>query len=83
MGQAVQLQLWLGLSHAILNDVCLNKGQRTLGFFNPSLYITLRGNGFFNIVYGNNGNNVCKATKGWDPASGWGSPNFGALKTLI
>ena len=24
-----------------------------------------------------------KATNGWDPASGWGSPNFGILRELV
>ncbi len=71
---------------SILNDVRLNKGQKTLGFLNPLLYTTLKGKGFFDIVNGNNGNDVCsgfKAIKGWDPASGWGSPNFGLLKDLV
>ena len=71
---------------SILNDIRLNKGQKTLGFLNPLLYTTLKGNGFFDIMYGENGNNVCKgfeAAKGWDPASGWGSPNFGLLKDLV
>ena len=70
-----------------LNDVRLNKGQKTLGFLNPLLYQTLMGNGFFDITKGSNGNGfLCKgfeAVKGWDPASGWGSPNFGLLKSLV
>ncbi len=71
---------------SILNDVRLNKGEKTLGFLNPLLYSTLKGKGFFDIVNGNNGNGVCsgfKAIKGWDPASGWGSPNFGLLRDLV
>ena len=70
-----------------LNDIRLNKGQKTLGFLNPLLYQTLMGNGFFDIAEGSNGGfNECKgfeAIKGWDPASGWGSPNFGILKSLV
>ena len=70
-----------------LNDIRLNKGQKTLGFLNPLLYQTLMGQGFFDITEGSNGNGfLCKgfeAVKGWDPASGWGSPNFGLLKSLI
>lgn len=70
-----------------LNDVRLNKGQKTLGFLNPLLYQTLMGQGFFDITEGSNGNGfACKgfeAIKGWDPASGWGSPNFGVLQTLV
>ena len=72
---------------AILNDVRLQKGEKTLGFLNPLLYQTLKGNGFFDITEGSNkGNPLCngfKAIQGWDPASGWGSPNFGVLKTLV
>lgn len=70
-----------------LNDIRLNRGQKTLGFLNPLLYQTLMGQGFFDITEGSNGNGiVCKgfeAVKGWDPASGWGSPNFGLLKSLV
>lgn len=70
---------------AILNDIRLNNGQKTLGFLNPLLYQTLKGRGFNDITEGENGL-LCKgfsADKGWDPASGWGSPNFGLLKGLI
>ena len=70
-----------------LNDVRLNNGQKTLGFLNPLLYQTLMGQGFFDITEGSNGGSfLCdgfKATEGWDPASGWGSPNFGVLKSLV
>ena len=70
-----------------LNDIRLNNGKKTLGFLNPLLYQTLMGQGFFDITEGSNGNGfTCagfKATKGWDPASGWGSPNFGVLKSLV
>ena len=72
---------------SLLNDVRLNKGMSTLGFFNPLLY-KLQGQGFSDITKGENyGDNVLcggfKAIKGWDPASGWGSPNFGVLKDLV
>ena len=72
---------------SILNDVRLKNGKTTLGFLNPLLYGTLQGNGFFDITEGTNRARLsCKgfpATKGWDPASGWGSPNFGVLKGLV
>ena len=71
---------------AILNDVRLNKGSKTLGFLNPLLYQTLKGGGFIDITEGENGGFACKgfaADKGWDPTSGWGSPNFGLLKGMI
>ena len=70
-----------------LNDVRLNNGKKTLGFLNPLLYQTLMGRGFFDITEGSNGGSfLCdgfEATEGWDPASGWGSPNFGVLKSLV
>ena len=72
---------------SLLNDARLNKGLSTLGFLNPLLY-KLQGQGFFDITEGENyGSNVfCdgfEAVKGWDPASGWGSPNFGILKEIV
>lgn len=70
-----------------LNDVQLNKGKPTLGFLNPLLYQTLMGNGFFDVTEGSNGGGIfCpgfKAIDGWDPASGWGNPNFGILADLV
>ena len=72
---------------SILNDVRLNKGQKTLGFLNPLLYETLQGKGFFDITEGSNGGGIIcpgfDAIQGWDPASGWGSPNFGLLAALV
>ena len=45
------------------------------------------GKGFNDITEGSNSGGLScdgfKATQGWDPASGWGSPNFGLLKTLV
>ena len=70
-----------------LNDIRLNKGKPTLGFLNPLLYQTFMGKGFNDITKGENiGISTCpgfKAIKGWDPASGWGSPNFGILSNLV
>ena len=72
---------------ASLNDIRLLNGKKTLGFLNPLLYQTLEGKGFFDITEGSNGGTILcsgfKAIEGWDPASGWGSPNFGVLKGLI
>ena len=73
---------------SLLNDIRLQHGKKTLGFLNPLLYLKLRGRGFFDITAGANGGYaaMCEgfhATNGWDPVSGWGSPNFGVLKYLI
>ena len=70
-----------------LNDVRLNRGQPTLGFLNPLLYQTLQGKGFFDVTEGSNGGGIIcpgfDAIDGWDPASGWGNPNFGLLTELV
>jgi len=73
---------------SLLNDVRLNNNQPTLGFMNPLLYTKLMGKGFIDVTKGDNrGTSLAcdgfQATTGWDPASGWGQPNFGLLKTLI
>ena len=73
---------------SLLNDVRLQRGKKTLGFLNPLLYLKLRGRGFFDVTAGANGGYAAKcdgfqAASGWDPVSGWGSPNFGVLKDLI
>ena len=73
---------------SLLNDIRLKAGKKTLGFLNPLLYQKLQGQGFFDIIKGTNrGEDLfCRgfsATKGWDAASGWGSPNFGILKDLV
>ena len=74
---------------SLLNDVRLNNNMSTLGFMNPLLYTKLKGQGFIDVTKGNNrGSSLAcddgfKATTGWDPASGWGQPNFGLLKTLV
>ena len=70
---------------SLLNDVRMKQGKKTLGFLNPLLY-QLAGKGFHDITEGSNGNGQCpgfKAAQGWDPTSGWGSPNFGILKSLV
>ena len=72
----------------LLNDVRLNQGLPTLGFLNPLLYMSLQGQGFLDVTQGENTYNssICpgfKPDKGWDPASGWGSPDFAVLKELI
>ncbi len=73
---------------SLLNDVRLNKGLKPLGFMNPLLYQTLGKNGFFDVTKGKNdgGGLFCpgfKAVAGWDPASGWGSPDFKRLQGLM
>ncbi len=62
--------------------------QLRLGSMNPMLYALAaspaRSSVFHDIVQGNNdlyGTGCCTAVPGFDPASGWGSVNFGAMLT--
>lgn len=57
----------------------------TLGFINPRLYEL--GSVGFDVVEGDNRNPSCpagfQATKGWDPVSGLGTPNFAFLNAKL
>ncbi|KAK0206859.1 tripeptidyl peptidase A [Desarmillaria ectypa] len=70
---------------ALLNDAKLKVSNSTLGFLNPLLYEKGLA-GLNDIKSGNNpgcGTKGFNATKGWDPATGLGTPNFGKLKDLL
>ncbi|KAF8204657.1 tripeptidyl peptidase A [Pholiota molesta] len=70
---------------ALLNDVRLKAGQPSLGFLNPFLY-SKGFAGLNDITSGNNagcGTPGFNASKGWDPVTGLGTPNFGILKKLV
>ncbi|KAK6330452.1 vesicle formation at the endoplasmic reticulum [Orbilia brochopaga] len=63
-------------------------GKKPLGFLNPLIYSTAR-SGFVDITAGSS--RGCsetisgagwKATTGWDPVTGLGTPDFSALKSL-
>jgi tripeptidyl-peptidase I len=67
---------------ALINDQLIAAGKSPLGFINPLIYANP--SAFNDITSGNNpGCNTSgfPATSGWDPVSGLGSPNFGALST--
>ena len=82
--------LWAGL--VALADQDAHHG---LGFVNPAIYRIARGPGyheaFHDITTGNNimtmpypvGTAGYPARPGWDPATGWGSPNAQALVPLL
>ncbi|KXN92351.1 Tripeptidyl-peptidase sed3 [Leucoagaricus sp. SymC.cos] len=70
---------------ALLNDVRISQGQKPLGFLNPWLY-SQGLNGLNDITKGNNpgcGTQGFNATKGWDPLTGLGTPDFGKLRKLL
>jgi tripeptidyl-peptidase-1 len=69
---------------SLLNDARLSKGLSPLGFLNPFLY-TRGVAGLHDITSGNNpgcGTPGFNATKGWDPITGLGTPDFIKLKSL-
>eukprot|EP01092_Planopodium_desertum_P006960 TRINITY_DN285_c0_g1_i1.p1 TRINITY_DN285_c0_g1~~TRINITY_DN285_c0_g1_i1.p1 ORF type:complete len:551 (-),score=148.52 TRINITY_DN285_c0_g1_i1:51-1625(-) len=70
---------------SLINDLRLQKGLPTLGFANPFLYAASVSSpaSFTDITNGDNQDGCCtygfKATKGWDPVTGLGTPNTGIL----
>ncbi|KAF9480670.1 subtilisin-like protein [Pholiota conissans] len=70
---------------ALLNDVRLKAGRPSLGFLNPFIY-SKGFAGLNDITVGHNsgcGTLGFNATKGWDPVTGFGTPNFGKLRELV
>ncbi|OJT09515.1 Tripeptidyl-peptidase sed3 [Trametes pubescens] len=73
---------------SLLNSARLEKGLPPLGFLNPLVYAiqALDPTAFNDITVGNNpgcGTPGFNATKGWDPITGVGTPNFGKLKDIV
>jgi len=71
-----------------LNDLRLQAGKSSLGFLNPFIYQTAVNNpGAFNdILTGNNpgcGTAGFYATVGWDPVTGYGTPNYAILSQVV
>lgn len=68
-GTSAVAPLWAGLI-ALMNQ----KLQRSVGFLNPLLYdAAVHKDSFHDITAGNIG--AYEAKPGWDPCTGWGSPN--------
>lgn len=78
----------------LINGMRLQAGKGPVGFVNPVIYSS-NGKGFNDITSGENnccagqkGSAVCckygfTAATGWDPVTGWGSPNFPALSAYL
>ena len=68
---------------AKINDARLKAGKGTVGFINPLLYANP---GVLNdVVEGSNygcGSEAFRATEGWDPVTGLGTPDFQKLRDL-
>jgi hypothetical protein len=70
---------------SLLNEARIKAGKPAMGFLNPFLYANA--DAFTDIVMGSNkisreGNEVAygfNCTKGWDPVTGLGTPQFGKL----
>ncbi|KAL1762764.1 peptidase S8/S53 domain-containing protein [Schizophyllum commune] len=70
---------------ALLNDYKVSQGQSPLGFLNPLIYSTAA-DGFNDITEGTNpgcDTDGFEATKGWDPVTGLGTPDFAKLQKLV
>ena len=74
---------------AQLNDLRLKAGKTSLGWLNPSIYSTWSAAGCFNDIKDESKNNCIvntpgfAALDGWDPATGFGSPNYKCLAGLM
>lgn len=69
---------------ARLNSILLAKGKPPLGFLNPFIYA--HPEAFQDVTHGINSDTQTAgftAIKGWDAATGWGTPNFEALKKIV
>lgn len=78
-GTSFAAPMWAGYL-ALVNQQAASKGDKPPGFINPAIYPLGLGKGyktdFHDITSGSNG---FPATKGYDLASGWGSPNKSGL----
>lgn len=79
---------------ALLNDLRLKNNMAPLGYLNPLIYqIGMQDSSVFNdVIYGYNRGCILEddefdcgfyASKGWDPASGFGSPNYQILAQYV
>jgi len=69
---------------AKLNGLRLSKGKPALGFLNPFIY--KNPSGFHDVTSGVNNAGLSygfSAIKGWDAATGFGTPDFKALSALV
>jgi kumamolisin len=82
-GTSFAAPMWAGYL-ALANQQAVTKGDHPPGFINPTIYPLGLGKGydtdFHDITSGSNG---FPATKGYDLATGWGSPNKGLINALV
>jgi kumamolisin len=76
-GTSAVAPLWAGLI-----ALCNQKLAKPVGFFNPMLYGSLAGQRLcHDITSGNNG--AYAASAGWDPCTGWGTPDGNAILNAL
>jgi len=73
---------------SLLNDLRISNGKNPLGFLNPLIYQTAVSSptAFQDITSGHNpgcGTNGFTAIAGWDPVTGYGTPNYANLAKVI
>lgn len=71
---------------ALINDKRISAGKSKLGFINVALYKGAGAKGLNDITVGSNsGCNTTgfPATKGWDAATGFGTPDFQRLSSVF
>lgn len=81
---------------ALLNDLRMQNGKQSLGFLNTFLYQTAESNpnAFYDVTVGDNKQgclpNACSpgidgylCSRGWDPVTGYGTPNYQELAKLV
>lgn len=71
---------------ALLNEARLAAGKSSLGYMNPLIYKVLGPKGAFNDITSgrdDKGGPGYEALPGWDPASGFGTPNYGKMADLV
>jgi len=92
-GTSASTPIWAGII-SLLNGAAIKKDGKPLGFLNPLLYkiAAEQPSAFHDITVGDNKcteygcASTCQgflATKGWDPVTGLGSPNFPALLKYV
>jgi len=72
----------VGAILTLVNDARLFAGKKPIGFINPTIYSCDFADAFHDITNGTNqgcGTVGFKATEGWDPVTGLGTPNFPRL----
>ncbi|KAJ7198616.1 subtilisin-like protein [Mycena haematopus] len=75
----------VGSMLTMINDARLALGKSTIGFINPTIYSPAFKGAFNDITTGTNpgcGTKGFNATKGYDPVTGLGTPNFAKLLEL-